>query len=218
MAKSSRRCRICLNPEGPQKSGKMSPIFEKTNVAIEIFQVTQIKIIEQANLPALICRQCSNDLVIATRFRSNAVKADNFFREFTKENGQKVIKDEGESASRNIKTEPPEYEEMGKIEMIATSSDGFENVDVDSYHEDAAEEEEEEVITHVQRRKRKRVDLDDAFTPDADVKCSHCDKTFKRSYIKRHFNRAHSNQVRNQQKKQQPVINEEASSLYCEVK
>lgn len=199
MSEGQRRCRICLQIENSQKSAKMSSIFDKSNIAVDIYLCTQIKIVETSNSAALICENCSNDLKIAKRFRTNAVKADNYFKQHFN-----VIKIE-----QKIKSEPDEVnsEIFANAEvLLERSSDSFENVDVDFYQDEIPEE-----IAKVEKSSKKRKYEE----KEVDVKCNYCNKLFKKSYIKRHLKRAHAD--RDREKK--PVTNDDddVDPNYCQV-
>jgi hypothetical protein len=192
MANDMKRCRICLRQRSVRF--RMHPIPEKSSVAIEIFLCTRIKI----DLPAIICSTCTNDLKVATRFRLNAVKADVFYKkEMTKDSKIVEIKKEQQESS------------------IKLQLDGFEKVDVDSFQDT---ETVAEVATRTEdKRVKKRKKVDDL--DEVDVQCRQCNKSFKKSYIKRHINRAHSDRQQHQSKPKPAFTNDNDSDslLYCEV-
>lgn len=93
-------CRVCTDSE---ESGKLMPIFEKSNkVAMEIFIVAGVKILEFNKIPALICTNCVQELTTAVNFRSKCRETDKFFRR-TYFEAEKIIwtQEVGACESRN---------------------------------------------------------------------------------------------------------------------
>ncbi|KAG5680841.1 hypothetical protein PVAND_010322 [Polypedilum vanderplanki] len=177
----------------------MSSIFETSNIARDIFLCTQIKIIENIIMPALICIDCLNDLKVAIRFRSNVIKAQKFFEENI---CNPTVKNEDSSEERietNIKTEPlDDYDIMHNI--LDVSNDGFENVNVEPFQE----------IEIVKRQDKSSKERKESSVE----KCVYCNKSFKKSYIKRHHSRAHPQKSQNHHQ----IVNEEDnSSLFCKI-
>ena len=71
-------CRVCTDSD---EGGKFVPVYEKSNkVAMEIFLITGVKILQLNKMPALICGNCVKELSAAMDFRNKCRATDEFFR------------------------------------------------------------------------------------------------------------------------------------------
>lgn len=72
-------CRVCLAED---KDKKMVSMFEQNSkIALEIFLLAGVKVIEILNGPALICDSCRKQLFEATNFRNKCKLSEGFYRE-----------------------------------------------------------------------------------------------------------------------------------------
>lgn len=78
MESQFRICRVCTENEG---GGELVPIFEKNNkIALGIFVICGVKILELGRIPALICLSCVKELSKTMKFRKKCRETDDFIK------------------------------------------------------------------------------------------------------------------------------------------
>lgn len=91
-------CRVCTDDEGGEE---LVPIYEKSNkVAMDIFLISGVKILEFNKIPALICVSCVEALSTAMSFRKKCRETDDFFRRSHFE-AEKIIWDNAQDVSES---------------------------------------------------------------------------------------------------------------------
>lgn len=129
-------CRVCLTQDD---SGEMQSIFDNNcKIAFEIFLIAQIKITEKYDeMPALICRQCHDNLLEAINFRNKCRSSDVLFREnFSSIEEQLLKKFSEEEFKENVKEE----QHIDLFEDIESATDNQINTELTEDNDTLSEE------------------------------------------------------------------------------
>lgn len=190
-----KRCRICLTIDG---TNEMYPIFRKDGeIAKNIFDCLQIKIIDYKDVPNIICRNCLNELTRVKAFKLKAKEAQEFFRKSLnlseRENwsfqGESteihiephvVIKLEDDDSVDRIKLEPTEGITFSNVNTNAENQSYFEfsNVNVRGFDEVEEEEEEYTEVDDDGDESKNQRPLYDFGTSQEVIQCNLCFSVF----------------------------------------
>lgn len=242
MESCERRCRICLCIEN---SEKLASIYEEKDISLKIFLCTQIKIVEfcTEGYPALICRTCLNELLIASNFRCKARRAEEYLKNHLKIDEANILNNlknlEIKQESDEIKCEPDaSFELIDNIDTILGNhySTTFENVNITSYNDGETQELSIKKKLCVKRKRPRRnaetydiiAERSSLNNPISTIEeeinnydCKYCSKSFKHeTYLKRHTTRVHGQQsiIRTKSKRHEFNISKnDENNLYCEI-
>lgn len=209
-------CRICLTQDEVEK---MESIFENgCKTALEIFLITQLKIIEiNKAMPALICRQCKNELLIAMNFRKKCQSSDAFYREKISNFEQKSL--------RIIFEENIEEAKDGEIYLF----ESMDNLDLDHLKitkdcNNLAEIKDHELtqcklcfkkFTSVHSLKDHMRAIHQKLEEDDMYQCEFCNKLFKmKYYLNRHIKSYHTKQVQKRVTTKKEKIASDAKEVF----
>ena len=236
METSERRCRICLCVE---ESEKLASIYEEKDVSLKIYLITQIKIMEfcTEGYPALICRTCLDELLIASNFRCKARKTEEYLKKHLKIDEANILNNlknvEIKLESDEIKCEPDaSFELIDNIDTILGNHySTFENVNISSYEE--TEDIKKKELSVKRKRHRRNAEADDIIAErsalnnpistieeNINYDCKYCSKSFKHeTYLKRHNTRIHGQSITKSKPKRNElnIIKNDENNLYCEI-
>jgi uncharacterized protein with PIN domain len=185
-----RVCRTCLKEENGRQ---FTPIFANKQVPLNIFLISQVSIIENDRIPAIICDFCLEELTRLMKFRCNIMKADEYFRKnvtstdinsWKQKEPQVLIKTESEE----IKNEPNDsnYDMMENIEMIFDTSCTPFNDPVDS--DNGSDFNSNDYLSR--KRRRGRNDINYIEADERKISCNLCMRTFVSKSSKQEHMRA----------------------------
>lgn len=239
MESCERKCRICLSVENYEK---LVSIYEEKDISLKIFLCTQIKIVEfcTEGYPALICKTCLNELLIASNFRCKARKTEEYLKKHLKMDETSILKNfEIKQESDEIKCEPDtSFELIDNIDTILGNHylTTFENVNITSYDDETQDLSIKKKLCVKRKRPKRNTEADDITAERSSLnnpistneeeiinyECKYCSKTFKHeTYLKRHTTRVHGQQSiahRTKSKRHElNVIKNDENNLYCEI-
>lgn len=113
-------CRVCLTSESDEEFEK---IFVNHKIALKIFLISSIKIVELDKTSALICSQCLKDLYQCFLFRRKIQTSDEYFRSKLETSELNLFKFHDETHKDEIIEEDFEYEALEELAEVSTIED-----------------------------------------------------------------------------------------------
>jgi hypothetical protein len=173
-----RLCQICLTT-GPIQTG-VKPIFtDDENLALMLFEVAGVMVIDTKGCPAVICNPCKKDLMFANNVRKKCVKASEYFK-------TQISKNFFSLNWKPVKDDEFMYENAPKTREILT--DSKENQDLCDTGMEELDKTEAELI---EKRLNKKRGKQKNFL-EKKVECDICNKMFTSySNLKAHIQNTH---------------------------
>ncbi|KAG5669674.1 hypothetical protein PVAND_017557 [Polypedilum vanderplanki] len=159
-----RICRICLTVETNKEFRK---IFD-SNLGLKIFLISNVKIVEVLNIPALICKSCEIELYQCINFRKKIQISQEYFNNQLYEHEFNLW---NESQINEESKEQIEKEEIQDLELDRTVEEY--QIEKLTFHESQNEDHSkiEEEISFIEKKKKKTI----VRRPNrTDLTCQYC--------------------------------------------